>query len=189
MKVVPIGVSGRHIHLQSDHIAALFGEAYELQKLKQLSQPYQFAAKEVVRVEGPHGFFPAVRVVGPARPKTQLELSRTDALTLGVQAPIRESGRLDGTPGIRLVGPHGVIELESGVIVAARHIHFHPSEAEAWGIVDKQRLQVMLNGERPLIFHDVIARVSDRFALDMHIDTDEANAAGVRTGDWAEIVG
>ncbi|WP_135547695.1 phosphate propanoyltransferase [Paenibacillus cymbidii] len=189
MKVVPIGVSGRHIHLQTDHIAALFGEGYELRKLKQLSQPYQYAAEEAVRVEGPRGVFPAVRIVGPARPKTQLELSRTDALALGVQAPIRESGRLDGTPGIRLVGPSGVIELERGVIVAARHIHFHPNEAAAWGIADKQRLQVKLNGERPLVFLDVIARVSDRFALDMHIDTDEANAAGVSSGDLAEIIG
>jgi putative phosphotransacetylase len=188
MKQVPIGVSARHIHLSKAHIAALFGEGAELTVLKALSQPGQFAANETVEVIGPKGRFPKVRILGPARPKTQLEISRTDALALGLNPPVRESGDIAGSPGITIVGPKGQVTVEEGVIIAARHIHFHTSEAEAWGIADKQRLRVRVGGERGLIFENVIARVSDSFALDMHIDTDEANAAGVQTGDMGEIL-
>lgn len=188
MKQVPIGVSARHIHLSQEHIAALFGEGAELTVLKALSQPGQFAANETVEVIGPKGGFPKVRILGPARPKTQLEISRTDAIALGLNPPVRESGDIEGSPGITIVGPAGRVTVEEGVIIAARHIHFHTSEAAAWGITDKQRLRVRVGGERGLIFENVIARVSDSFALDMHIDTDEANAAGVKTGDLAEIL-
>lgn len=187
-KLVPIGVSARHIHLSKEHIALLFGAGYELKVLKDLSQPGQFAAEEVVSVEGPRGKFDKVRILGPARGNTQLEVSRTDAFALGIQPPVRESGNIEGTPGIKVIGPKGEVELEKGVIVAARHIHFHPSDAEKWGITNKQHLRVKISGERPLIFEDVIARVSDQYALDMHIDTDEANAAGAKTGDQAEIL-
>ncbi|WJH33315.1 phosphate propanoyltransferase [Paenibacillus sp. CC-CFT747] len=189
MKQVPIGVSARHIHLSPEHIEVLFGKGYELKEMKPLSQPGQFAAEETVRVQGPKGEIGKIRILGPARGNTQLEISRTDSFGLGVKPPVRESGRIEGTPGIKVIGPAGEVELDRGVIVAARHIHFHTSDAERWGIQDKQMLKVRVNGERPLIFEEVLARVSDSYALDMHIDTDEANAAGVQTGDTAEIIG
>lgn len=189
MKWVPVGVSARHIHLSEEHIEQLFGPGYQLTKLSDLSQPDQFAAQEVVAVEGVKGSFPRVRILGPARSQTQLEISRTDTYHLGIDAPVRESGDIAGTPGIKIIGPAGEVILDEGVIVAARHIHFHPDEANAWGIVNNQRLKVRMPGERPLIFEDVIARVSPHFVLDMHIDTDEANAAGIKNGDRAEIIG
>jgi putative phosphotransacetylase len=129
-----------------------------------------------------------IRILGPARGETQLEISRTDSFVLGLNPPLRQSGDIAGTPGIKVMGPAGEVELQQGVIVAARHIHFHTSDALAWGIEDKQMLRVKLNGERPLILENVLARVSDQFALDLHIDTDEANAAGVRTDEYAEII-
>jgi len=188
MKNVPVGVSARHIHLSQEHIEILFGKGYSLIELKPLSQPGQFAANETVRVEGAKGSFDKVRILGPARGKTQLEISRTDAFQLGIAAPVRESGNIAGTPGIRIIGPAGEVTTEEGVIVAARHIHFHTSDAAKWGIADKQLLRVRVNGERAIVFENVIARISDQFALDMHIDTDEANAAGVKTGDTAQII-
>ncbi|KIL41412.1 propanediol utilization protein [Gordoniibacillus kamchatkensis] len=188
MKQVPVGISARHIHLSPEHIGLLFGPGYELKQLKPLSQPGQFAAEEQVAIAGPKGQFDKVRILGPARGKTQIEISRTDAFHLGVNPPVRESGNIAGTPGLKVIGPAGEIELQEGVIVAARHIHFHTDDAAKWGIKDKQRLRVRLSGERPLVFEDVIARVSDQYALDMHIDTDEGNAAGVKTGDTAEIL-
>jgi putative phosphotransacetylase len=187
-KTVPVGVSARHIHLTQEHVEALFGPGYQLTEFKPLSQPGQFAANETVAVIGSKGKFDKVRILGPARPESQLEVSRTDSFSLGVKAPVRESGKIEGTPGITLKGPAGEVELETGVIVAARHIHFHTSAAEAWGIADKQLLKVRLGGERGLVLENVLARVSDNFALDMHIDTDEANAAGANNGDTAEIV-
>ncbi|PYI55416.1 phosphate propanoyltransferase [Paenibacillus flagellatus] len=187
-KIVPVGVSARHIHLTREHIDILFGVGYELKPLKPLSQPGQFAAEETVAIVGPKGRFDKVRILGPARRASQIEISRTDAFQLGVDAPVRESGNIEGTPGMTVIGPAGEVALERGVIVAARHIHFQTKEAAAWGIADKQLLKVRVHGERPLVFEDVIARVSDDFALDLHIDTDEANAAGVATGGRAEIV-
>ncbi|MCM2997454.1 phosphate propanoyltransferase [Paenibacillus cellulositrophicus] len=187
-KIVPVGVSARHIHLTQEHIEALFGQGYQLTEFKPLSQPGQFAANETVAVIGPKGQFDKVRILGPARSASQLEISRTDSFAIGVKAPVRESGNIEGTPGIKVKGPQGEIELEQGVIVAARHIHFHTSDAQSWGIADKQQLKVRIGGERGLVFENVIARVSDSFALDMHIDTDEANAAGAKTGDTAEII-
>lgn len=188
MKQVPVGVSARHIHLSKEHVELLFGSGAELTEMKPLSQPGQFAANETVEVIGPKGSFPKVRILGPARSRTQLEISRTDAFAIGVPAPVRESGNTVGTPGITVKGPAGQIDLEEGVIVAARHIHFHTSDAEKWNIQDKQLLNVRLSGERGLVLENVIARVSPDFALDMHIDTDEANAAGAKTGDIAEII-
>ncbi|MGZ9584554.1 phosphate propanoyltransferase [Paenibacillus marinisediminis] len=188
MKTVPVGVSARHIHLTQEHVEKLFGAGYQLTEFKPLSQPGQYAANETVEVIGPKGSFKKVRILGPARPASQLEVSRTDSFALGVKAPVRESGNTEGTPGIKLVGPAGEVELEEGVIVAARHIHFHTSDAEKWGIQDKQKLRVRVGGDRGVVFENVIARVSPNFALDMHIDTDEANAAAVNNGDMAEIV-
>lgn len=188
MKTVPVGVSARHIHLTQEHIEILFGEGYQLTEFKPLSQPGQFAANETVEVIGPKGSFKTVRILGPARPASQLEVSRTDSFAIGVKAPVRESGNIEGTPGVKIVGPKGEVELQEGVIVAARHIHFHTSDAEKWGISDKQMLRVRVGGERGLVFENVIARVSPNFALDMHIDTDEANASGAKNGDTAEIL-
>ncbi|MFC5402017.1 phosphate propanoyltransferase [Cohnella soli] len=188
-KTVPIGVSARHIHLSQDHVEVLFGAGATLTDFKPLTQPGQFAANETVAVYGPKGSFATVRVLGPARSMTQLEVSRTDAFALGIPAPVRESGKIEGTPGVRIVGPVGEVTVDKGVIVAARHIHVHTSDAEKWGIADKQLLAVRVGGERGLVFEQVLARVSDQFALDMHIDTDEGNAAGVKTGDFAEIIG
>ncbi|RKP55537.1 phosphate propanoyltransferase [Cohnella endophytica] len=187
-KQVPVGVSARHIHLTQEHVEVLFGKGAALTEFKPLSQPGQFAANETVAVHGPKGSFAKVRILGPARKATQLEVSRTDAFALGLMPPVRESGSIEGTPGIRIVGPVGEVTVDQGVIVAARHIHFHTSDAERWGIQDKQLLKVRVGGERGLVFEQVLARVSDQFALDMHIDTDEGNAAGVKTGDVAEIV-
>jgi len=188
MKQVPVGVSARHIHLSEDHIEQLFGKGYSLNVLKALSQPGQYAAEETVAVTGPKGRFDKVRILGPARGGTQLEISRTDAFFLGVNPPVRESGNTKGTPGIQITGPAGTVTIEEGVIIAARHIHFHTDDAAKWGIADKQLLSVKMMGERPLIFEQVLARVSDQYALDMHIDTDEANAAGAKTGDTAVIL-
>lgn len=157
-------------------------------EFKPLSQPGQFAANEMVALFGPKGSFPKVRILGPVRKATQLEVSRTDAFALGLQAPLRESGNIEGTPGIRIVGPKGEVTVDKGVIVAARHIHFHTSDAARWGITDKQMLKVRIGGDRGVVFEQVLARVSDQFALDMHIDTDEGNAANVNTGDFGEIV-
>jgi len=187
-KKVPVGVSARHIHLSQEHVELLFGAGASLTEFKPLSQPGQFAANETVAVYGPKGSFPKVRILGPARKSTQLEVSRTDAFALGLNPPVRESGNIENTPGVRIVGPVGEVTVDKGVIVAARHIHFHTSDAERWDIQDKQLLKVRVGGERGVVFEQVVARVSDQFALDMHIDTDEGNAAGVNTGDFGEIV-
>lgn len=187
-KLVPVGVSARHIHLSAEHVAILFGEGSELTIAKPLSQPGQYAANETVAVIGPKGTFPKVRILGPVRQSTQLEVSRTDAFSLGVNPPVRESGNTAGSAGITLKGPAGEVTIEEGVIVAARHIHFHTADADKWGIADKQQLKVRFQGERGVVFEHVIARVSPDFALDMHIDTDEANAAGIKNGDTAEII-
>lgn len=185
---VPVGVSARHIHLSEQHVEILFGKGASLTEMKALSQPGQFAANETVAVVGPKGQFPKVRILGPTRKETQLEISRTDSFALGVKPPVRESGDIKGSAGIKIVGPAGEVEIEEGVIVAARHIHFHTSDAEKFGIADKQKLRVRVGGDRGVVFEHVVARVSDQYALDMHIDTDEANAAGVNNGDTAEII-
>jgi putative phosphotransacetylase len=185
---VSIGVSARHIHLAPEHIHMLFGEGYTLKELKPLSQPGQFAAEETVAVVGPKGRFEKVRILGPARGSTQLEISRTDAFTLGMDAPVRLSGSIEGTPGLRIVGPQGEVTIDKGVIVAGRHIHLHTEDAARMNIQDKQIVSVKTEGERGVIFTNVVCRVSDTFALDMHIDTDEANGAGVRNGDKGTIL-
>jgi putative phosphotransacetylase len=187
-KIVPIGVSARHVHLSSEHIEILFGPGAVLTKQKELTQPHLFAANETVTVYGPKGFLPNVRVVGPPRRETQLEITRSDGFLLGIDAPLRHSGDLDQTPGARIVGPAGEVILQKGVIVAARHLHLHTSDAERWGIKHMQMLKIRVGGARGLVFDQVLARVSDDFVLDLHIDTDEGNAAGVRTGDYGEIV-
>jgi putative phosphotransacetylase len=186
--MIPIGVSNRHIHLKREDLDHLFGEGYQLNVAKELSQPGEFAANETVKVIGPKGEFPSVRILGPLRNFTQLEISKTDSYSLGVKAPLRSSGNIKGTPGIKLVGPKGELEINEGVIVAERHIHMTPGDAKKFSVQDGQYVSVQFGGERSLIFNHVLIRVKDSYALDMHIDTDEANAAGLRTGDQVEIV-
>jgi putative phosphotransacetylase len=186
--MIPVGVSNRHIHLSQEHLAQLFGPQFELTVLKGLSQPGQFAANETVTVEGPKGTIENVRILGPARSMTQLEISKTDSFKLGINAPVRLSGDIEGTPGIIIHGPKGTITVDKGVIIAKRHIHMTPSDAEKFGVKDNQVVKVKTFGERALIFDEVVVRVNEKFALDMHIDTDEANAAGLKTGDHVELL-
>ena len=179
---VPIGISNRHVHVGQADLEKLFGEGYELTPKKDLSQPGQFACEECVDVVGPKGTIERVRILGPVRPETQVELAQTDARKIGVNAALRESGVLDGTEGCKLVGPKGEIELEKGCIVAHLHIHFHTDEAAKMGIKDHQVLTVLVRGQKNVLFCDVIARVGDKMKLDFHLDTDEANAALVGPG-------
>lgn len=177
-KTVLIETSARHVHVTKEALAILFGEGHELTKKKDLSQPGQFACEERIAVIGPKGQFPAVSILGPVRPANQVEISASDARSIGVAAVVRESGDIAGTPGCKLVGPAGEIEISEGVIVAKRHIHMTPEDAANYGLTDKQIVSVKVpsNG-RELIFGDVVVRVSEKFKLAMHIDTDESNAA------------
>lgn len=187
-KAVPIGISNRHVHVCQKDLEILFGKGHELTSVKDLSQPGQFACEETVTVVGPKGEISGIRILGPVRPETQVELAQTDARKIGIKAPLRESGDLDGTPGCKLIGPKGEIELDKGVIVAHLHIHFHTDEAKQLGIQDHQVLTVLVKGEKTLVFCDVIARVGDKMKLDFHIDTDEANAALVGNNCQALIL-
>ncbi|MGE5672990.1 MAG: phosphate propanoyltransferase [Mycobacterium leprae] len=188
-RLVVLNVSARHIHLSQKDLEALFGPGAQLTEMKPLMQPGQFAANEQVAVIGPKGTFAKVRVLGPVRGDTQLEVSLTDARTLGVAAPVRMSGDVAGTPGIILEGPKGRVEIAQGVIAAARHIHLDLATAEKFGLKDKQVVRVKVNGGRPLTFDDVVVRVSANYAPECHIDTDEANAALVKDGTMVEILG
>ncbi len=188
-KTVLIETSARHVHVTREHLDILFGEGYELTKKKDLSQPGQFACEERVAVIGPKGQFPAVSILGPVRPASQVELSASDARSIGVTAPIRESGDIAGSCGCKLVGPKGEVELDEGVIVAKRHIHMTPADAEKYELSDKQIVSVKVETDgRSLIFGDVVVRVSPKFKAAMHIDTDESNAAACKPGLMGEIL-
>lgn len=188
-KTVLVETSARHVHVSKEDLAVLFGEGYQLTKKKDLSQPGQFACEERVQVIGPKSSFPAVSILGPERKETQVELSASDARSIGVKAPVRESGDLEGSGACKIVGPKGEIEIEKGVIIAKRHIHMTTADAEKYGIKDKQIVSVKLETEgRSLVFGDVVARVSDSYALAMHIDTDESNAAFATPGLMGEIL-
>lgn len=188
-KPVLIETSARHVHVSRRVLDILFGEGYELTKKKDLSQPGQFACEERVQVIGPKSSFPAVSILGPERPETQVELSAGDARSIGVKAPIRESGDLEGSAGCKLVGPKGEVELKDGVIIAKRHIHMTPADAEKYGVEDKQIVCVKVDtDERSLVFGDVVVRVSPSYALAMHIDTDESNAACCSVGLNGDIL-
>ena len=188
-KEVLVETSARHVHVTREALDVLFGEGYELTNKKDLSQPGQFACNERVAVVGSKGQFPAVSILGPIRPACQVELSLTDARSIGVDAPIRESGDIEGSGACKLVGPKGEVELECGVITAKRHIHATPEDAEKYGLQDKQIVSVKIESDgRSLIFDDVVVRVSPKFALAMHIDTDESNAACAKPGLMGEIL-
>lgn len=176
-KTVMVETSARHVHVTEETLEILFGKGYQLTKKKDLSQPGQFACEERVQVIGPKNSFPAVSILGPTRPADQVELSASDARSIGVAAPVRESGDIAGSGACKLVGPKGEVELKEGVIIAKRHIHMTPEDAENYGVKDKQVVSVKIDSpERSLIFGDVVVRVSPKFKLAMHIDTDESNA-------------
>lgn len=184
-----VEVSAHHLHLTQEHVEALFGEGHQLQWHADLSQPGQFACKEQVDLVGPKGRIERVRVLGPVRPATQVEIAMTEQFQLGVHPPVRESGDVADTPGCTLEGPAGKVELANGVICALRHIHMTPADALRYGVRDKSFVRVRIAGDRELVFGDVLVRVHPSFSLAMHIDTDEGNAAGVRTGDRGFIDG
>ena len=184
-----VETSARHVHVSKEDLAVLFGEGYQLTKKKDLSQPGQFACHERVQVIGPKSAFPAVSILGPERKQTQVELSASDARSIGVTCPVRESGDLAGSAGCKIVGPCGEIEISEGVIIAKRHIHMTPADAAVYGVEDKQVVSVKIDSpDRSLIFGDVVVRVSDSYALAMHIDTDEANAVLAGANAMGEII-
>ena len=185
---VQVGLSNKHLHLSKEHVEALFGAGHQLTHKKDLVQPGQFACEEVVDIVGPKGTIKNVRVLGPERPQTQVEVAMTDARGLGIKAPIRESGDLAGTPGCTIVGPAGEIEIDEGVIVALRHIHLSLEEAEEAGVKDKDWVSIKLEGERALVFDKVLIRASNKFKAECHLDTDEGNAAGCGPDAVCEIV-
>ncbi len=184
-----VEVSARHVHLTQEDVEKLFGQGKTLTYVRDLSQPGQFVCEERVDIVGPKRTIPNVVILGPVRSKSQVEVALTDCFTLGAIAPVRESGDLAGTPGIRLHGPAGDLDLEKGLVVAKRHIHMPPADAERLGVQDKQIVQVKVDTTRPLIFGDCVVRVNPQYALSMHVDTDEANAAAIgRKGCQGEIV-
>ncbi len=185
---VPVALSNRHIHISREDLDALFGKGYELTNIKDLSQPGQYACDEKVDIVGPKSTIKGVRILGPVRPVTQVEISLFDARALGVEGVVRASGNISGTPGAIIAGPKGQVEIKEGVIVAARHLHMHTDDAPEYGLNDKDVIKVKVGNERALVFENVVVRVHPDFALDMHIDIEEGNAAGVNNGDLGEII-
>ena len=188
MKVL-VETSARHIHVSRADFEKLYGADAQLTNKKDLSQPGQFACDEKVKVVGPRGEM-VMTILGPERNATQVEIAYTDARKLGLVAPVRESGCIDNTPGCKLVGPAGEVEISCGVIVAKRHIHLTPADAEAMGVEDKQIVSVKMGnpGDRETVFGDVVVRVHENFSAAMHIDTDEANAAGLAGEVYGEVI-
>lgn len=188
-KKVLVETSARHVHVSEADLKVLFGDDAKLTFKKELSQPGQFASEERVTIVGPKKSIPNVLILGPCRDNTQVEVSLTDARTLGLEAPIRESGDIKGSVGCKLVGPKGEIEITEGVIVAKRHIHATPADAQTLGLKDKQIVSVKINNDdRSIILGDVVVRVREDFALAMHIDTDEANAGAIKPNTYGEII-
>jgi acetate kinase len=186
---IPVGVSVRHVHLSAKDCAALFGDGYELSKRRDVTQTGQYVTRETVDLVGPRGEIRGVAIINPLRKETQVELARTDAFTLGVQPPLRESGQLADTPGITLRGPRGEVMIQRGVILAQRHVHMSPDDARRYGVHDKSVIRVQVSGDREMEMGDVVVRVHPDFVLDMHIDTDEANAAGLHNDSVVAYAG
>lgn len=188
MENIMLEVSARHIHLTQEHVDILFGKGHQLTNKKDLSQPGQFACEERVTVVGPKKTFENVAVLGPVRPESQVEFAKSDCFALGIMGAIRESGDLEGTPGVELKTELGSVKLEKGLIIAKRHIHMTPEDAEKLGVKDKEIVDVKVESDgRSLIFGDTVVRVSKNYKLAMHIDTDEANAANVSNGDNTKV--
>lgn len=173
---IPVGISNRHIHLSQEDLNTLFGAGYELNKIKDLKQPGQYAAKEVVTIAGPKGSIQNVRILGPVRGATQVEISQTDSFSLGIKCPVRESGDIKGSGSVCVIGPKGSVILKENVIIAKRHIHMNENDAKTLNVQNGQLVNVITSGERRAIFTDVLVRVDKNFELECHLDTDEANA-------------
>jgi putative phosphotransacetylase len=187
--IVPVGVSARHMHLTREVLEGLFGKGHQLHPLRPLSQMGEFAADEIVTLVGPSGrALEKVRMLGPLRSFTQIELARSDGLRLGLDLPVRKTGDLRGAPGVTLVGPRGTVVLAEGVIRATRHVHMSLDDARRFGLADGQVVRARIDGDRAVTFDNVIIRAAERFVLDFHIDTDDANASGVDSGCFAEIL-
>lgn len=187
-KKIPVGISNRHVHLTKEHLHILFGDGYELKVWKDLSQPGQYAAEEKVDVIGDKGTLSGVRVLGPVRKETQIEVSITDSFKLGVKVPLRNSGDIANSAGCKIAGPKGEVTIDKGLIVAARHIHMHTNDAAEFGVTDKDIVKVKVEGERGLVFENVLVRVNEQFALEMHVDVDEGNAAGITKDTKVDII-
>lgn len=186
---IPVGVSARHMHITQEHLERLFGNGHQLTKLRDLYQPGEFAANETVTVVGPkRRLFEQVRILGPIRSFTQVELSYSDGVYLGLDLPYRLSGDIRGSAPLILIGPRGVLHLPEGGIRAARHIHINPQDARRFGVVSGQTVSVRTSGPMSLIFNNVVIREKEYLRLQMHVDTDEANAAGIRCGDTVELL-
>lgn len=185
---VIIESSARHVHVTKETLAILYGEGYELTRKRDLSQPGQFLSEEKVRIEGPRGGIDRVSILGPERSADQVEVSFTDARVLGLTPPVRESGDLAGSEPCKIIGPNGSVEISEGCIVAKRHIHVTPEDAEKYGLKDKQLVSVKVGGDRALTFDEVVIRVSEKYATYMHIDYDEANAAHLGGNVTGEVI-
>lgn len=188
-KPVRVGISARHVHVTQEHLEALYGFGHKLTPFKDLYQVGYYAAEETVDLVTPKGTLKKVRILGPVRKASQVEISRTDALKLGITVPVRDSGYIAGTPPVTLVGPNGSVELPAGVIAAWRHIHMDPADAAAFGLKDGDYVRARCRSEeRPLILENVLIRVLEGWRLEIHLDTDEANAAMLNNGDSVEIL-
>lgn len=185
---IPVGISNRHVHLSPEHVEVLFGSGYALTRANDLSQPGQFTCRETVTIVGPQGVQEKVRVLGPCRGRTQVEISISDCFKLGVRAPIRDSGDLGGSAGISIVGPVGSVTIPEGCIIANRHIHMHTSDAARLGLRNGDRVSVRAKGPRSVTYSEVLVRVSENYRLEMHLDIDEANAVGLKNGDPVEVL-
>jgi acetate kinase len=186
---IPVAISARHVHLTQQTVERLFGAGYRLRPHKSLFQPGQYAAEETVSLLGPAGRLDHVRIVGPPRHDNQVEISRSDEITLGLDAPLRESGDLSGTPGLTLAGPMGKVQIGTGVVCALRHIHMSVADAAVLGLKDQDRVAVAVDGSgRRLVFGDVVVRVAPNYRMELHLDTDEGNAAGLSAGMRAALL-
>ncbi len=186
---IPVGVSVKHCHLTKEHFKTLFGANAEPKRVKDIKQPGFYAAEECIDVQGPKGTLKKIRLVAPYRDHTQIELAATDAMAVGLKPPVRESGDVKGSAGCTLIGPAGKVDIKEGVIIAQRHLHFHPDEAKALGIESGEVVRVAAGrgGGRAVVFEDVVVRVGTKYSLEFHVDTDEANTAGIKTGDVVHI--
>jgi putative phosphotransacetylase len=185
---VTVGVSNRHVHLSQKDLGSLFGQGYELTEMKALKQPGQYAAEEKITLKGPRGTIENVRILGPIRKETQVELSLADGRALGLSLEVRESGKLKDSAPITLIGPKGQVSLDQGAIAAYRHIHMPDTVAKAHSIEDGMEVSVRTFGERSVTYNNVLVRVSSKYALEMHVDVEEANAAGIKNNDQVEIL-
>ena len=189
VRMVPVGISARHVHLCQSDLQILFGQGAVLHPFRDLSQPGQFASQERITLQGPGGSIENVRVLGPVRSRTQVEVSLTDAVALGIKdLPVRMSGDLDNTPGIRIIGPAGSVDIPAGTIAAARHIHMNEQQARAFRVHDGQVVSVRVGGKRPAVLENVVLRTGKGHELELHVDTDEANACGLKNSDILELL-